>query len=283
MYDVQIEKRDAARAPLAHMGGRPSAASPTARSCTRSTTRRCAGSPPRCARPASRRSRSRSSTPTPRRATSAGRAELLRGGAARRAGDDLVRRLAAGRASTSGRTRPPSTPTSRPCSGRTSARSPQAAAAGDRRRRSGSCSRAAALAPAGRAAELPVRTIESGPAAGRARVRPPRSARRARGRDLARHGRHDGEGGRDPRRPARDDASVRARAAGATPRQRAPARHPGDRPRRDQRRRRLDRARAVRDPAGRPAQRRRRPGARLLRPRRHARRRSPTRTCCSAT
>ena len=125
------------------------------------------------------------------------------------------------------------------------------------------------LAPAGRAADLPVRTVESGPAAGALVSAHHGRACRARGRDLARHGRHDGEGGRDPRRPARDDASVRARAAGATARQRAAARHPGNRPGRDQRRRRLDRARAVRDPAGRAAQRRRRPGARLLRARRH--------------
>ena len=126
------------------------------------------------------------------------------------------------------------------------------------------------LAPAGRAADLPVRTIESGPAAG-ALV-------------SAHHGQLAGHadvisldmGGTTAKaavirdgRPG-DDASVRARAAGATARERAAARHPGNRPGRDQRRRRLDRARAVRDPAGRAAQRRRRPGARLLRARRHA-------------
>ena len=137
--------------------------------------------------------------------------------------------------------------------------------------------------PAGRAADLPVRTIESGPAAGRARVRPPRRAGRARGRDLVRHGRHDREGGCDPRRPARDDASVRARAAGAT----SPAagcrstsrRSTWSRSAAAAARSRTRRSGSCRSGRAAPAPTRGRPATGGA----ARRRRSPTRTCCSAT
>ena len=108
----------------------------------------------------------------------------------------------------------------------------------------------------------------------RRRLRLPRARDRHPQRDLARHGRDDGEG-RDPRgRPAGQDLGVRGRRrdqpeqpADQGRRLRDPA--PVHRPVRDRRGRRQPRLGGrVRDAARRPRERGRRPGAGLLRPRR---------------
>ena len=111
----------------------------------------------------------------------------------------------------------------------------------------------------------------------RRRRRRPRAGPRARPRerDHLRHGRNDREGLADRGRPRLAQPRVRGRRV-ALRRQPAPARQrradpdPDDRHRRGRRGRRLDRlARPRGRPARRPAQRRRGPGACLLRPRRH--------------
>ena len=117
------------------------------------------------------------------------------------------------------------------------------------------------------------KTVMSGPASGvmaaaytgrRAGLRQPRHLR---------HGRHLDRRGADPRRRAGGLQRDRDRICDADPRADGRRAH-------GRRRRRLDRAgRRVRPDPGRAGKRRRQSRADLLRPRRHASRRSPTPTC----
>ena len=113
-----------------------------------------------------------------------------------------------------------------------------------------------------------------GAGCGRDRLGVPRGDARPAGHPLLRHGRHDREGRPDPGRPpVGDEGLQRRRPRGRRDRRHVPVGLPGAdagrRPRRDRRRRRLDRLGGLgRAAARRAAERGRRPGAGLLRPRR---------------
>ena len=134
------------------------------------------------------------------------------------------------------------------------------------------------------AARVPIRLVESGPAAGALAgsvVRPP--PRRGPPAVL-RHGRHHRQV--VPHRPRRARAHEHVRGRPHVPLQEGlglPRVGAVGRSRRDRRRRRQPRARRRARPAqGRPRIERRRSRSGVLRPRRHASRRSPTPTSCSA-
>ena len=121
------------------------------------------------------------------------------------------------------------------------------------------------------ARRFPVRALESGPGGRRADERLPWPQPRSDQPALLRHGRHHRQGRAGARRHAHQ-ALQHGGGAGArvSPGQRALHPHPGHRHDRDRRRRRQHRRdRRPRPAARRPAQRRRRSGSRLLRPRRH--------------
>ena len=121
----------------------------------------------------------------------------------------------------------------------------------------------------------PIQTAQSGPAGG---MLDAAVARRSGGAEPAdaRHGRHQRRRRHHRRRRAAAHDRVRDRVGRA-------GGDPADRHQVDRRRRRHDRLdRRRRLPARRSAERGRRAGTDLLRPRRHAGRRSPTPTCCSA-
>ncbi len=143
---------------------------------------------------------------------------------------------------------------------------------------------AGGIATAETAKRVPIRLVESGPAAGAlaaARMAPPgRHGPRA----VLRHGRHHRQGLRHRPRRAAAGARVRGRARGPLQEGLRPADpRAGDRDDRDRRGRRLHRPRRPHGAAqGRPGQRGRRSGPGLLRAAAAASRPSPMPTWCSA-
>ena len=121
------------------------------------------------------------------------------------------------------------------------------------------------------ARDFPIRMLESGPAGGGPRHRVLRCRRRQAGCDLIRHGRHHGEGLPDRERTRRDRTDDGSGARAPLQERLRPAdQGAGDRHDRDRRRWRLGRRdRRGGAAARRPAFRRRRSGAGVLRARRH--------------